>query len=248
MAKIATYVNDTDVVGADKWIGSDSQNLWKTKNFTADSVAEYMNRIATQSQCLRYIYSTAPTAGLVRPTSSISFVAGGAYTVPLNNITTILLSKKALNVGDSKIDVSAWYTAPLKGSDVLLTQCNDLTVWAVYSWTNSVQNGSEPNFYDISLTYKAGNGSLTEDEDYFISLLTYDTASTNDKYFTAVLNGNASTYTISHNLNKYCSVTVTEKDGANDPTDEIKCAVVYLNLNQVRIDFETLFNGVIMCN
>ena len=53
MARISTYSNDTSVVGADKWIGSDSQSNWATKNFTAEAVAEYMNRDATQSQLLR---------------------------------------------------------------------------------------------------------------------------------------------------------------------------------------------------
>ena len=43
MARIATYVNDTNVDGADKWIGSDSQNNWQTKNFTAQDVANFIN-------------------------------------------------------------------------------------------------------------------------------------------------------------------------------------------------------------
>jgi hypothetical protein len=248
MAKIASYVNVSPVVAADKWIGSDSVNTWQTKNFTAAAVAEYMNRIAAESQCLRYVYSTAGAPGTTRPVSSISFSAGGATTVAISGITTMMLSKYALNVGNSTIDVSAWYTAPLKGSEILLTQCDNLAIWGVFSWTDSVKNVGEPNFYDISLTYKDGSGSLTDSKDYFISLLTYDTGSTTDKYFTTVLNGNAQTYTVSHNLNKYCAVTVTDKDVSNDPTDEIKCSVVYLNLNQIRVDFDVDFNGVLMCN
>ena len=79
-------------------------------------------------------------------------------------------------------------------------------------------------------------------------MLSYNTSASTDANFTTVLNGNAATYTVAHNLNKYCSVTVTEKDVSNDPTDEIKCSVVYLNLNQIRIDFDTTFNGVLICN
>ena len=44
MAKIATYINDTNIVSADKWIGSDSQSNWQTKNFTAGDVAEFINQ------------------------------------------------------------------------------------------------------------------------------------------------------------------------------------------------------------
>tara|TARA_R110002095_G_scaffold48987_1_gene43318 strand:+ start:1390 stop:1509 length:120 start_codon:yes stop_codon:yes gene_type:complete len=39
MARISSYKNASPVVGTDKWIGTDSQNLDQTKNFTADSVA-----------------------------------------------------------------------------------------------------------------------------------------------------------------------------------------------------------------
>ena len=54
MARISTYPNDTDVVGGDKWIGSDSQNHFQTKNFTAQSVANFINKTAAESQLLRY--------------------------------------------------------------------------------------------------------------------------------------------------------------------------------------------------
>jgi hypothetical protein len=248
MARISTYSNDTSVVGADKWIGSDSQSSWATKNFTAEAVAEYMNRSATQSQLLRYVYSTSGNVG--RPISSISFSAGGADTVAFSTITTWMISQYALNVANSLTDVSTWYTAPLVGSEILITQSDDITNWAIFQWVSTTKNVPYPTFYDIVLTYKSGNGSLTKDKDYFISLLTYNTSSSTDANFTVVLDGNADTYTVDHNLNKYCSVTVTDKDGANDPTDEIKCSVVYISLNRIKLDFETgtSFNGVLICN
>ena len=49
MARISTYVKDTNVVGADKWIGSDSQNNFQTKNFTAQDVANFINETAAES-------------------------------------------------------------------------------------------------------------------------------------------------------------------------------------------------------
>ena len=45
MARIASYVKDTNVVAADKWIGSDSQNNFQTKNFTAGDVAKLMKQL-----------------------------------------------------------------------------------------------------------------------------------------------------------------------------------------------------------
>lgn len=45
MARIQTYPNDVYVTGNDKWIGSDANNDFITKNFTANAVADYFNRV-----------------------------------------------------------------------------------------------------------------------------------------------------------------------------------------------------------
>ena len=87
MARISTYVKDTNVVGADKWIGSDSQNNFQTKNFTAQDVANFINKKAAESQLLRYQYDMInPTASHPRPDESITFTNGGAFNVPFNAI------------------------------------------------------------------------------------------------------------------------------------------------------------------
>ena len=43
MGKISQYTNDTEVVGSDRWIGTDSQSSNSTKNFTAQKVANFLN-------------------------------------------------------------------------------------------------------------------------------------------------------------------------------------------------------------
>ena len=43
MGKISLYTNDTEVVGSDRWIGTDSQSNNSTKNFTAQKVATFLN-------------------------------------------------------------------------------------------------------------------------------------------------------------------------------------------------------------
>ena len=57
MARISTYKNDENVVAGDKWIGSDSQNSMKTKNFTAQAVADFINSFGGQQQNVRYRYN-----------------------------------------------------------------------------------------------------------------------------------------------------------------------------------------------
>ena len=196
MARISTYPLDTHLVGSDYWIGSDADSNYATKNFTIDSVVEYMNRVATQQQALRFKYTNT-----IPRTDGCFFGADGATagpTVSYNTITGFTLSKFELtNLG---IDISSFYANPLGGSEVLITQCDDVSRWAVFSWVSSVQNATNPNYYDIVVAYKGGNNGLIANKDYFISLLTY--AGANDANFLYTLDGSASVYVIDHNLNK----------------------------------------------
>ena len=246
MARISTYVNDTNVVGADKWIGSDSQNGFQTKNFTAQDVANFINKTAAESQLFRYQFSNVNTGGAVtRPNMSITFTNGSAFNVPFSNISTFVLSQYAENQGGLNINVSTWYTSPLIGSDVLITQCDDITNWAIYTWNSSVQKGAEP-FFDIGLTYVAGNGGLTSEKDYFISLLKHS-SSGGDKTQVVNLPGGSNTYTVNHTLNKFPSVTVSDGD-VNNPDEEVECKVTYINNSQVKLDFTNNFAGVAIFN
>ena len=130
MARISTYPLDTHLVGSDYWIGSDADSNYATKNFTIDSVAEYMNRVATQQQALRFKYTNT-----IPRTDGCFFGADGATSAPTvayNTITGFTLSKFELtNLG---IDISSFYANPLGGSEVLITQCDDVSRWAVFSW------------------------------------------------------------------------------------------------------------------
>ena len=196
MARISTYPLDTHLVGSDYWIGSDADSNYATKNFTIDSVAEYMNRVATQQQALRFKYTNT-----IPRTDGCFFGADGATSAPsvaYNTITGFTLSKFELtNLG---VDISSFYSNPLGSSEVLMTQCDDVSRWAVFTWVSSVQNATNPNYYDIGVAYKGGNNGLIANKDYFISLLTY--AGANDANFLYTLDGSASVYVINHNLNK----------------------------------------------
>lgn len=245
MARISTYVKDTNVVGADKWIGSDSQNNFQTKNFTAQDVANFINKTAAESQLLRYQYDMInPTGGHPRPNESITFTNGGAFNVPFSGITTFVLSAYAENQGGLLIDVSTWYTSPLTGSDVLITQADDITQWAIYKWNSSNPKGA--TFYDISLTYIAGNGGLTDKKDYFISLLQYVGSSGDKNEVSAQLNG-SDTYIVTHSLNKFPAVSVSLGTPAN-PTEEVECEVTYIDKDRVQLEFTNNFTGVAIFN
>ncbi len=232
MAKISTYPLDTHLIGTDYWIGSDANSNYATKNFTIDSVAEYMNRVATQQQALRFKYTNQ-----IPYTDGSFYGADGATAAPnvaYNSITGFTLSKFELtNLG---IDISSFYSNPLGGSEVLITQCDDVSRWAVFSWISSTQNTQNTSFYDIVVAYKGGNNGLIANKDYFISLLTY--AGANDANFLYTLDGSTNVYTVNHNLNKYPSVTIFDQNNA-----EVETQVVFNNLNTATLTFSLPFTG-----
>ena len=232
MAKISTYPLDTHLIGTDYWIGSDANSNYATKNFTIDSVAEYMNRVATQQQALRFKYlNTVPY------TDGSFYGADGATaapTVAYNSITGFTLNKFELtNLG---IDISSFYSNPLGGSEVLITQCDDVSRWAVFSWISSTQNAQNSSFYDIVVAYKGGNNGLIANKDYFISLLTY--AGANDANFLYTLDGSTNVYAIDHNLNKYPAVTIFDANNA-----EVETQIVFNSLNRATLTFSLPFTG-----
>ena len=234
MARIKTYSNDTVVVANDKWIGSDSQAKFATKNYTAQSVADFINEKGNQLQSLRYKYKSTPP----RNPGTISFSPYKANNVPFSTITSWILSDSELK---SPEDISTFYSSPLIGSDVLVTQCDDITQWAIYEWDSVTDVPNEKLFSNIGLSYRTGLGGLINDEDYFISLLSY--AGTGDLSFTYVQGVASTTWNIQHNLGKFPSITVI--DTANTV---VTGEYTYDDINNVTLTFSAAFAGTAYLN
>ena len=234
MARIKTYSNDTVVVANDKWIGSDSQAKFATKNDTAQSVADFINEKGNQLQSLRYKYKSTPP----RNPGTISFSPYKANNVPFSTITSWILSDSELK---SPEDISSFYSSPLVGSDVLVTQCDDITQWAIYEWDSVTDVPNEKLFSNIGLSYRTGLGGLINDEDYFISLLSYQGGG--DLNFTYVQGVASTTWNIQHNLGKFPSITVI--DTANTV---VTGEYTYDDINNVTLTFSAAFAGTAYLN
>jgi hypothetical protein len=240
MALISTYPIDENIVGSDKWIGSDANFKNATKNFTVDKVAEYLNNSASiQSQTLRYQYQATVDAFHPRRSGTISFQSNIGDNIPFSSITTWLLSRYSIPAKD----VYTFYTNPLIGSTVLVTNANDISKWAVYKWVSSTQDIDENNFYDIVLEYVSGNGSLEDEEYYLISLLLYDIDSNTDKTFTFTQSIASSTWSVTHNLDKFPSVSVVDSGNT-----AVVGSVEYINENELTITFSAPFSGYAYMN
>lgn len=164
--RIKNYDKDLNVTGNDKWIGSDFNNQNRTKNFTPTNLAEYFNHNQViNNVSLGFMYQTLDP-GEQRADGTISFVSEIATQIPINTISTFLLSKKTLKGND----VSA-YEAFLNNSKVLLSKGDDINNFGFFKITNIEDYVDDNNFYQVSLTFISGNGFLYEDKDYLISLI-----------------------------------------------------------------------------
>jgi len=235
MARISTYPIDSNVVGSDKWIGTDSQDNKKTKNFTADSVAAFFNtRGIIESQALRYTYQNVEL-GDTRLNETISFLTELGNSVSFSSISSWMISKYAK---PNKI-VETFYTAPLVGRQILISNAFNPSDWAIFNWDSSTQNVVEPNFYDISLTLVNSSGGLVDGQDYFISLLGNTSGGGGgDKNFVYNQASPDLVWNIVHNLDKFPSVSVVDSAGTT-----VFGNVQYLNVNELTITFNGAFSG-----
>tara|TARA_R110000787_G_scaffold15734_1_gene48602 strand:+ start:2435 stop:3148 length:714 start_codon:yes stop_codon:yes gene_type:complete len=237
MARISTYKNDETVVAEDKWIGSDSQNNMQTKNFTAQSVADFINSIGGEAQNVRYRYNQFNDY----QTGTIAFNGGGAASILLSSLTTFNIG--IYETRSATTDVGEYLTGAFMASEVLLTQCDDISSWAIYTWDTAVLKASGLE-YEVGLTFRAGGGTLIADSEYFISLMNYDSAAQGDLNKLVVLPGNALVYVVDHDLNKYPSVSVIET-GTNN---QIYGDVQYNTVNQCTLTFTSLVTGTATFN
>lgn len=234
MAKIGSYPIQSVIIGADKWIGTDALNNGATKNFTANDVAVFLNTFnKIEVNALKYRYQNWKT-GDVRNPGTISFANSDAGSPLFTNVDSFMISK---NMIESVVDVSSYYSVPLVSSVVLISQCDDPSVFGLFNWNSSTQNVGEPNFFNITLSNIIGSGGLNTNKDYFISLLTYG-PSGGDKNFVFTQATNATPWVVNHGLNKYPSVSVV-----NNANITIYGEVDYDSLNQVTITFKDATNG-----
>jgi hypothetical protein len=238
MARISTYPLDTNLVRSDYWIGSDANSNYATKNFSIGSVIDYINNTGVESQTLRYKYTnTVP----LQP-GSISFQPQGADNVNFSDITGMRLSSQELTEGG---DISSYYSTPLVGSSVLITQTDDVARYGVFKWDSATVVPGNTDFYDIGLTFNQGSNGLITGKDYFISLLVFPGQEDANKVMSVPPTPGAisNSYVLQHGLNKFCSVTVVD---ASDVL--VMCNVTWLSVNSVRVNFENNFTGKVFFN
>ena len=229
MARISTYAIDNNVTSQDKWIGTDS-NGSVTKNFTPQGVADWINSVNAVGIAgqINFRFQSDLTGG--RSSGTISFDAGGGNNTAFSAVTTIKASK--YNSGDVLI---IDFLTILNSKYILLCQVDDANKFGIYRVTGIVQDIEEPNFYDIGLDLVTSNGGLIQDEYYAVAAWP---EGVNDKHYAHNQSSASTTWSITHNLNKFPSVTVVLSTGQKGYGD-----VTYTDENNLTISFTGAESG-----
>lgn len=225
MARISTYVNDTNVSGQDKLLGSDSTEA--TRNFPISSLAGYLDNSGsiTVSDQINLRFVT-----LQDDISNATFFKDGfgGDGSPIGSLTTVLISKK--DVSGSSL---AEYTQKILNSRINIVEVGSKNNFAVYVVSSITTDLIYTNFFRVTLLYKSGNGTLSKDKYYSISAV-----AVGDLSYTHTQLDPEAVWTVSHNLGKKPSVTVV---------DSADTAVIgeidYIDENNVTLTFIAAFSG-----
>ena len=223
MARISSYPIDTNIVGQDKLLGSDNTGLI-TKNYTLDGIAGWMNAsgsiaIAGQNN---YGYEIAgATEGII---------SGPSANALFSSITTLTFTKTSA-AGNDVIN----YLTTLIGRSVILARLKNLNNFGVYRLNSLIVDENNADLYNASFTLIVANGRITASEYYGFAIYPEISA---DKNFVFTQNNPAITWTITHNLDKFPSVSVV--DSANEI---VYGEVTYTNTNLLTVTFTAAFSG-----
>jgi len=221
MARINSYPRDLEVQDQDAWIGTESSNR-QTKNFTAASVAKYLNikgKISISAQMVFQFTDVTPP-----PAGKFSGPTNGS---PIANITTMEISGTDVS-GQNTVQFMEY----LVGNNILVSEQNDISKFGHFTIDSYTLKGA---IYTLNLTNIGGNSNLDIDKFYDFAVFTL---SSPDKTFEFTQGQPATTWNIQHDLNKFPSVSVI-----NNNNVVINGEVTYIDKNNVQINFSAGFSG-----
>ena len=228
MAIINSYPKDIDIQDKDAWIGTDSYNR-QTKQYTAESVANYLNtkgKVSIAGQ-VNYRFISIPKNGA----GTMAFTAGGGDGTLFSAITEFKISRVDLSG-----QVVIAYLDFLVNQEILMMSQTDKEAFGHYRISSYVVDSVDSNFYTLQLVFLAGNGNMFINNYYDIVNFTF--GKDTDKNYVFVQGVPATTWTIQHNLEKFPSITVIDSGNT-----VVIGQYTYINNNNVTLTFSAAFAG-----
>ena len=231
MAIINTFPVNLVINDKDAWVGSDSFSKF-TKQYTAESVAEYLNikgKISISAQMV-FKYWTNNAANYPAPGSGD--FSGPAEGSAMADITTMQVSVKDI----SKQEVVG-FMSYIIGSHILISEQNNISTFGHFKVDSYTINNPNDGFYTLNLTSVGGNGNITELLYYDFAIFT-PSSLVNDKDFVFTQPTPSIEWTVQHNMDKFPSVSVV-----NNNNILMYGNTTYVDTNNLIITFTAGFSG-----
>lgn len=232
MARISSYINDAQVTGSDKVIGTDASGQ-ATKNFPISSIAGHFNKsgsVAIARQIPFIFYSswtnTRPVGSITYPTQTVT---------PFNSTTELIISKTTSG-GKTIADFVSYAV----GNVIYIFSADNPNVFGEFKLVSMGTWVTDSNFYRAEVQFIAGYGSLTHEETVGFAA---ESKQGGDKNFTYIQSTSAAVWTITHNLGKRPSASVIDSAGSN-----VVGEVDYTSNNELTITFSSAFKGTAYLN
>lgn len=222
MARINTYQEDPVKSRGDKVIGS-KINGATTKNYSIGGIGDFLNQtgVTNSPGVLSYKFVT-----INRGLGTMSFETLDGDGTLFSDISSIKIHKQDLTTND----VSSLITA-LNDNAVVIGKAGDGGKFGIYNVSDASVDSLDSNYYNLTLSFIEGNGSLEKDSFYAVVLDLTSIASL-DKHYTHTQSVASATWSINHNLGKFPSATMVLSTGQKGYGD-----VTYIDNNNLTITF-----------
>ena len=232
MPIINSYPQDINIQDQDAWVGTD-YNTRNTKQYTAQAVANYLNQKGKVSIAGQIAYKFVDTPFSGQGTMALSPNNGTSF----SSITGFKIAKDNLT-GQPVVA----YMQFLVGQEILIVNQNDPESFGHYTINTYTVDSSNDQYYDITLSFLGGNGSVSIDSFYDIINFTFgdsagDLTFIYDQVVPATIWGDPITG-ISHGLNKFPSITVVDTGNT-----VVIGNYTYVDNNNVILEFSAPFAG-----
>jgi len=233
MARISRYDFDNTVSKNDKIIGTDSSGS-ATRNFKLEDIAGFLNTSSLINVNGQLVYKFKNATQPISGTFNLPSGGIGAF----NSQTAFEFSH--VNSNDQNIKE---YIKYFDGLFVMFTQTDNQNNFVQYS-IDSINESS--NYSTLNVTFREGNGSFIADKYYAMS---FSPKGQTDKHHVYDDNGSnkqflaGQSYTVTHGLSKFPSVTTVDSAGSHLIGD-----VQHINNNSFNVTFTATFYGKVYSN
>lgn len=227
MPIINSYPQDIDIRDKDAWVGTDFATR-RTKQYTAQAVANYLNQKGKVSIAGQIAYKFVDTPFSGQGTMALSPNNGTSFSA----ITGFKISKA--NLAGKPVVA---YLEFLTSHEILIVDQSNSESFGHYTINTYGVDPNNDQYYDLTLSFLGGNGSINVDNFYDIINFSFGDSG-GDKTFIFTQAVPSTEWVVQHDLEKFTSITVVDTGQTVVIGD-----YTYVDNNNVILNFSAPFAG-----